>query len=416
MRSKCRDDLKWLSNERAGLRDASSSTRLLDFAEVHEQTFDVLWSEFALFPSATRIGEGFHGIERNAYNEQTPHDWRDARGRYLAFNEYENRRKRRREVHERAGKEGKKLKRAARHRDRSYLVAMIGNQLEETAKTRYTKEALAKRFNPDILLANKVSAQREKGTTTQQKALTAEKVEIANKQSRENRKKWGVPALDDYLVRATARISTRDADWNSRDETAASKKLTCILTKTFWNKLKMAKLHDEIERVCPCFWALLQNEMSGLSNKEKQKLMRKGSILNSKEGTHRTSLVLFFKLVIQISTGKEENTLSTPDRLAELTAANVTGEALVREFVKADNSQEMAERETEVKHVSMKGVIASTGTEISGHDRWKREILDIPRRTTNYIAPTTPATDDEDDDFNGAGGAFDSPSAAQGGD
>ena len=90
MKSKCRDDLKWLSNERAGLRDASSSTRLLDFAEVHEQTFDVLWSEFALFPSATRIGEGFHGIERNAYNEQTPHDWRDARGRYLAFNEYEN--------------------------------------------------------------------------------------------------------------------------------------------------------------------------------------------------------------------------------------------------------------------------------------------------------------------------------------
>ena len=44
------------------------------------------------------------------------------------------------------------------------------------------------------------------------------------------------------------------------------------------------------------------------------------------------------------------------------------------------------------------------------------EFLNIPRRTTNYVAPATLTTDDEDDDFNGAGGAFDSPSAAQGGD
>ena len=38
---------------------------------------------------------------------------------------------------------------------------MIGNQLEENAKTRYMKEALEKRFKPEILLANQVSAQRE---------------------------------------------------------------------------------------------------------------------------------------------------------------------------------------------------------------------------------------------------------------
>ena len=374
---------------------------------MHEQTFDVLWSEFALFPSATRIGEGFHGIERNAYNEQTPHDWRDARGRYLSLNEYDNRRKRRREVHERAGKKGKKLKRAARHRDRGYLVAMIGNQLEENAKTRYTKEALEKRFDREILLANQVSAQRETGTTTQQRALKAEKIKLADKQSKENQKKWGIPLLDDYLARARKRITTRDAEWNNRDETAATAKLTTILTKSFWNKLKMDKFHDEIERVCPCFWALLENEMTDLPDKEKKKLMRKSSILSSKDGTYKTSLVQFFKLVIQISEGKKENTLSEPARLTELTAAKVTGEALVREFIKADNSQEMAERETEVKHVAMKGVIASTGTEISSHQRWKRESLNIERRTTKYKAPRT---DDEDEDFDDAGGAFDSPS------
>ena len=67
----------------------------------------------------------------------------------------------------------------------------------------------------------------------------------------------------------------------------------------------------------------------------------------------------------------------------------------------------MTERETEVKHVAMKGVIASTGTEISDHQRWKRESLNIERRTTKYKAPRT---DDEDEDFDDAGGAFDSPS------
>merc|ERR1711862_690442 len=154
-------------------------------------------------------------------------------------------------------------------------------------------------------------------------------------------------------------------------------------------------------------WALLENEMTDLSDKEKKKLMRKSSILSSKDGTHKTSLVQFFKLVIQISEGKKENTLSAPDRLTELIAAKVTGEALVREFIKADNSQEMTERETEVKHVAMKGVIASTGTEISDHQRWKRESLNIERRTTKYVAPRTY---DEDDDFDDAGGAFDSPS------
>ena len=83
--------------------------------------------------------------------------------------------------------------------------------------------------------------------------------------------------------------------------------------------------------------------MADLPDKEKKKLMRKASILSSKDGTYKTSLVQFFKLVIQISEGKKENTLSEPARLTELTAAKVTGEALVREFIKADNCQEMAE-------------------------------------------------------------------------
>ena len=152
--------------------------------------------------------------------------------------------------------------------------------------------------------------------------------------------------------------------------------------------------------------------MSDLSGKEKKTMMTKTSILSFKDRTYKTSLVLFFKLVIQISKGKEDNTLSAPDRLAELTAAKVTGDDLVREFIKVDNSPEMAERETEIKHASMKGVIASTGTKISDHERWKRESLNIERRTTKYVEPRP---GNEDDDSDGAGGAFGSPSADEGG-
>ena len=56
--------------------------------------------------------------------------------------------------------------------------------MEKTARAMYTKEALNKRFDRDILLANNVSAQRDKGTTTQQKALKAEKIDLANKQAK----------------------------------------------------------------------------------------------------------------------------------------------------------------------------------------------------------------------------------------
>ena len=72
----------------------------------------------------------------------------------------------------------------------------------------------------------------------------------------------------------------------------------------------------------------------------------------------------------------------------------------------------MAERETEIKHESMKGVIASTGTKISDHERWKRESLNIKRRTTKWVEPRP---GNEDDDSDGAGGAFGSLSADKGG-
>ena len=88
MRSKCRDEVNRFSQERGTLCDPESKTRLIDFDKVHTQLFDCLGAEFALVPSATRIGKTYHGVEWYAYDEQTVHDFNDARGRYMFDNVY----------------------------------------------------------------------------------------------------------------------------------------------------------------------------------------------------------------------------------------------------------------------------------------------------------------------------------------
>jgi len=96
LKSNCRNELKRLSALRSvTTRDPNSETRLLDFAAEYPIVFDRLWCQFALSPSATRICEQFHSIERHAYNNQVSADLRDARARYLVVKEYAKRKERR---------------------------------------------------------------------------------------------------------------------------------------------------------------------------------------------------------------------------------------------------------------------------------------------------------------------------------
>ena len=57
MASKVRNELKLLSQETEVIRDANSSTRLIDFAGTYPQIFDMFWSKFAMYPHSTRIAE-----------------------------------------------------------------------------------------------------------------------------------------------------------------------------------------------------------------------------------------------------------------------------------------------------------------------------------------------------------------------
>jgi len=70
MQCKCRNEMKMITHERGTPRDVDSTTRLMDFASVHEQTFDALWSVFAYSMSATRIIEAAHGFQRESWDGQ----------------------------------------------------------------------------------------------------------------------------------------------------------------------------------------------------------------------------------------------------------------------------------------------------------------------------------------------------------
>mmetsp|Transcript_32400 Transcript_32400/g.78424 ORF Transcript_32400/g.78424 Transcript_32400/m.78424 type:complete len:86 (-) Transcript_32400:1296-1553(-) len=69
--------------ERGTPRDVDSTTRLMDFASVHEQTFDALWSVFAYSMSATRIIEAAHGFQRESWDGQRSFLRNNAQLRYV---------------------------------------------------------------------------------------------------------------------------------------------------------------------------------------------------------------------------------------------------------------------------------------------------------------------------------------------
>ena len=83
MQCKCRNELKMITHERGTPRPMDSKTRLMDFAGVHPDLFDLLWSRFAYSMSASRIIEGAHGFQRESWNPQVSFLQNDNQLRYM---------------------------------------------------------------------------------------------------------------------------------------------------------------------------------------------------------------------------------------------------------------------------------------------------------------------------------------------
>ena len=392
LKSKCRDEMKRLSQERGTLRNPDSKWRLTDFGNSYPQIFDCLWSLLALHPSGSRMAEAFHGIERHAFNEQTHHGWTDARGRYLMLQEYENRKARRDAVYEQSGHNGHKVKRAPKHNDRKLTLVMAGEQALKSS-VMYKPKALTERIPASILAENSISAINKKGTTIQQKEHEEQLVEHAESQRKKKLRseKYDEIPLETYIENARKRTMDYDKVWQDKDHLDDLAKINTLMKKGYWNGVKVEDgLFEDVRRVFPLFWKLYSKEL------ERTKMPpRKGAMLKA-SGSYKSSLMMFIKQVELIAKGKVENNLSSNTRKRELERAGISEELMLMEFIKFADSETLKakERAESDKYKDMKCVIAAHGTNIASQ-REGQEALSIERRTINYSHPSIDSDDEE---------------------
>ena len=389
IKSKCRNDLKRLSQERGVVRDPNSKDYLFDFAREYPQLFDMLFSKFARLPSASRIGEGFHSIERNAFDEQTSDDTVDARGRYLIKNEYDSRSERRHAVYERAGDNKIKLKRAPKHNDRGYTVQLAGAQLERDSAP-YTKHALNERIPEQVLADGTVTAVNKRGTMVRQRER--EKKAYAHTEAERKKKlgsgKYTPKTLEEYKKRAEKRTTEHDKRWRvlHTPDAIELNNLKLLLTRGHWDKIKVCDgFWDELKKVLPLYFKLINKEAKG-------KQLTKSSVMKGKAPV-KTGITTFLEQVSKIADGAP-NTLSTKKRARELKRANASGATMMKEFVKLEFSASLKRKEKKEaeKHKLMRGVIEDCGTDLK--EEWQTDKITIERLTISYRHP--PMIEDED--------------------
>ena len=169
MQCKCRNELKMITHERGVPRDADSSTRLMDFAKVHPETFDLLWCTFAYTLSATRILEAAHGFQRESWDSQRSFRRNDAQLRYMMLTVFRCRHARRKVLLDRTNKneeeDKKERKSAVKHCDRKYTAVMISEQSIQLS-LHYMKSAIEDRISPDVIKANQIVAIKKQGMKT----------------------------------------------------------------------------------------------------------------------------------------------------------------------------------------------------------------------------------------------------------
>lgn len=396
LKSSCRTELIMFSRERGVIRDPESKTKLHQFAKVYPNLFDCLWSQLALHPSSSRITEGFHGIERHAFNFQTHHGFTDGRGRYLLLQEYFNRKRRRDAVKSKAEEDGRKLKCTPKHNDRGYTLVMAGEQCVDTAE-EYKPKALRDRISSDFLEENTITAINKRGTTAQQKKHVEKLVQHADGQRKKKLRsdKYKDVSLAEYIANAQKMKMDYDKLWQDSDHLDDLKKIEALMKKAHWQKAKVEDgLYEDIERVFPDFWKLYTKELK--RTKGANAVPRKGALLEFK-GSYKTSLMMFCKHVVAISKGETPNNISTKTRQREMQRAGITEELVLMEFVKFDKCESLKkkEREETEKYQLINELIDSNGTEVASEYIGPNKGIDaIERHAITYHHPS--ATDGDD--------------------
>ena len=406
MKSKVRSELKWLSSERVTNRDPTSKDWLFDFAADFGQIFDILWSECALFPSATRIGEASHGIERWAHNWQQSYDWRDARLRYLLKNEHANRQERRITVYNGSEEEEKKkLKRAPKHNDRKVTQCQAGEQLL-TNSARYSRYELASRFSPDELRCNSVRAVNKRGTTAQKKAhaekMAAREVELRRKKL--SKDGYEPISLEEYQRDAEEMVLAYDEQWmrERSPEAIVDRKIGELIKPPFWNQLTIdGGFFDEVKVVLPHFWEMVAKSAKG-------RRVTKKAVINGQPPL-QVSLPEYLDKLKKLSKGELKATLgnlklvTSVSHARELRRANISGRDLLLDLVQYDSSKVLAMKEMkkEEEHGLMRDVIKNVGTKHSDDRVWDVADMNIKLIESAYRHPTLEDPDPDDEEWLG---------------
>jgi len=194
---------------------------------------------------------------------------------------------------------------------------MGGRQLVESAAD-HTAQARIERYPEPVLKANTIKAINKAGVTEQQKKyddrLFAHSEELRQKKMSSD--SYVRLDLDEFLQQARNTQLDNDRRYRNKPHLDNLAKVSALMKTTYWTKLTVTGgFYDELKRVFPVFYKLLKKEKKG-------KKLVKGEITSGK-GTYKTSLLLFCKLVVDISKGKEKNILSSKSRLKVLKRAKV---------------------------------------------------------------------------------------------
>ena len=72
---------------------------------------------------------------------------------------------------------------------------------------------------------------------------------------------WKGITVDQHLERPRNSPMDYDTVYANRGHTAGMKKIITLMTKTHWSKVKVDEgFFDEVKRVVPAFWALLEKK------------------------------------------------------------------------------------------------------------------------------------------------------------
>jgi len=394
MQCKCRNEMKMITHERGTPRQVDSSTRLMDFANVHGEVFDLLWCVFAFTMSATRIIEAAHGYQRESWDGQRSFSRNDAQLRYIMKVVYGQRQIRRILVYEREGKdeeEDKKAKKASvKHSDRKYTCLEAGKQTVELMK-HYSTRAICKRIPEDVRKENSISAKRDKGMQFANEEFTNKEMELNRSKQQKNLKssRRNIKTLDQHRAEAKTWHTKHDLTWNTREEQELLAQVSRLLTKEPWRKMPAAVLEREVKAILPAFWA---------KYKKSVRKFTKTNLLKASKSTDtwETNLGKFLSTVTAISDGKAANTISTKRRAKEL--KNATKGELLVEFVKADRSEWLAtlEEGKEDELDKVRNLFESNGAKISSHKRWEMNKAETKEVRISFRLTQIIETDDEE--------------------